>query len=78
MKRITVSFDDDAYRRLRIKADRLNTSVSAVVRGVLADVTADERDRQRLQQQEREMRALITNFRAGDRLTRDWIHDRRT
>jgi len=37
MKNITVSIDDDLYRRARVRAAVEGTSVSAVVKGVLRD-----------------------------------------
>ena len=37
MKNITVSVDDETYRRARIKAAERDTSVSALVRGFLIE-----------------------------------------
>ena len=77
MKNITVSLDDETYRRARMKAAALDTSVSALVRRFLADLAAGESEIERLKRQERELRARVTKFRATDRLTREQIHDRR-
>ena len=76
MKNITVSLDDDTYRRARMKAAELDTSVSALVRRFLADLATSESETERLKRQERELRAQITAFRAGDRLAREQAHDR--
>lgn len=77
MKNITVSLDDETYRRARMKAAELDTSVSALVRRFLADLATGESQTERLKRQERELRARITKFSAGSRLSRDRVHDRR-
>ena len=76
MKNITVSLDDETYRRARIKAAEANTSVSALVKRVLTEFTAEESRPERLKRVEDETRARIKNFRARDRLTRDEVHER--
>jgi plasmid stability protein len=77
MKNITVSLDDETYRRARIKAAEANTSVSALVKQYLTQLAAGESRFERLMRLEEETRAQISNFRAGDRLTRDEVHARR-
>ncbi len=77
MKNITVSLDDETYRRARMKAAELDTSVSALVRRFLADLATGESETERLKRRERELRAQITKFSAGNRLSRDQVHDRR-
>jgi plasmid stability protein len=77
VKNLTVSVPDHVYRQARIKAAERDTSVSALVREFLTslgeeDESAFER-RKRLQD---EVLASIGSFRAGDRLTRDRVHDR--
>ena len=76
MKNITVSLDDETYRRARIKAAEANTSVSALVKQYLTQLAAGESRFERLMRSEEETRAQIRNFRAGDRLTRDEVHER--
>jgi post-segregation antitoxin (ccd killing protein) len=76
MKNITVSVDDETYRRARIKAAEQGTSVSALVKGFLAELAQDESDTDRLRREERELRARIKTFRAADRLPRDDVHER--
>jgi hypothetical protein len=78
MKNITVSVDDDTYRRARAKAAEQDTSVSALVKGFLVALAQDESDIERLRREERVLRAQIKTFRAGDRLRRDEIHERGT
>jgi len=41
MKKITVSVDDETYRRVRMKAAEQDTSVSELVRRVLSELTAN-------------------------------------
>lgn len=76
MKNVTVSLDDETYRRARMKAAELDTSVSALVRRFLADLAAGESETERLKRQERALRERITTFRGGDRLSRERVHDR--
>ena len=77
MKSITVTMDDDTYRRVHVKATENNMSVSAVVKRLLADyAAAEESEFDRLARQEREARAEIRDFRASDRLPRDKLYER--
>ncbi|MDR7116728.1 hypothetical protein [Caulobacter sp. BE254] len=76
MKNITVTVDDETYRRARIKAAERDTSVSALVRQFLTEVAADEGRAERLRRLEAETRAQITDFVVGDRLSRDELHER--
>jgi plasmid stability protein len=76
MKNITVSVDDETYRRARIKAAEQDTSVSALVRRFLAELAGGESDNERLKREERAIREQIDAFRASDRLPRDKIHER--
>lgn len=76
MKNITVTVDDETYRRARIKAAEKDTSVSALVRQFLTEVAADESRAERLRRLEAETRAQITDFVAGDMLSRDELHER--
>jgi plasmid stability protein len=76
MRNITVSVDDDVYRRARVRAAQLDTSVSAVVRRFLSDFAAGETDFERRKRLQDETLAAIRAFRAGDRLSRDRAHER--
>jgi plasmid stability protein len=46
VKNITVAVDDEVYRQARIKAATWDTSVSALVRDFLIQLSADDRDRE--------------------------------
>ncbi|MBO9559334.1 MAG: hypothetical protein J7515_12255 [Caulobacter sp.] len=76
MKNITVSIDDETYRRARVKAAEKDTSVSALVRQFLVEVAQGESEFERLSRLEEELRAGIKNFRASDSLPRDEIYKR--
>jgi hypothetical protein len=76
MKNITVSIDDETYRRVRIRAAEQSTSVSALIKRFLAELASGESDRERLKCEERELRSSIAGFSAGDQLPRDDVHGR--
>ncbi|NJN84627.1 MAG: hypothetical protein HC802_21630 [Caldilineaceae bacterium] len=76
MKNITVSVDEELYRRARIRAAEENTSVSALVRAFLVNLTGEETDFERRQRLERETIEAIRTFSASDRLNRDEVHGR--
>jgi hypothetical protein len=76
VKNITVSVDDDTYRLARVKAAERDTSVSALVKGFLAGLATDDGTFERLARDEEALRQRIRRFRAGDRLSRDELHDR--
>lgn len=76
MKRITVSVGDQIYQRARLKAAALDTSVSALVKEFLVQLTAEETDSERGKGLQREVIATITAFSAGDRLNREQAHER--
>jgi hypothetical protein len=76
VKNITVTVDDETYRRARMKAAEQDTSVSALVKRFLGDLASDESDAERLRCQERALRARIISFSAADRTPRDDAHAR--
>ena len=76
MKNITVSLDDETYRRARIKAAENDTSVSAMVKEFLIGTAAEETEFERLKREEGIIRAGIVEFQASDRLSRDDVHSR--
>ncbi len=76
MKNITVSLDDETYRRARVVAAQRDTSVSALVKRFLQDLGSGESEAERLKQQEKALRERIGVFRASDRLSREDVHDR--
>jgi predicted transcriptional regulator len=77
MKNLTVSLDDETYRRARMIAAQRDTSVSALVKRFLVDLTSGETEFERLKRQEKEIRERITDFRASENLPRDELYDRR-
>lgn len=77
VKNITVSLDDEVYRRARVAAAERDTSVSALVRDFLQGLGSGESEAERLRKAERSLRAQIEGFRASDRLSRDAVHERR-
>ena len=76
MKNITVSVEDELYRRARIKAAEQETSISALVKQFLRSLVEGEANFDQLAREERELRQRIKNFSAADRLPRDRLHDR--
>ena len=79
VKNITVSLDDDTYRRARMAAAERGTSVSALVKAFLTDLGSGESREDRLKRQERELREQVPrSFSGSDRLPRDEVYDRRT
>jgi uncharacterized protein YdaU (DUF1376 family) len=78
VKNITVSLDDEIYRRARMAAAERATSVSALVKRFLTELGSGESETERLKREERALRERITRFRASDRISRDELHDRRT
>lgn len=77
MKNITVSLDDETYRRARMIAAQRDTSVSALVKRFLTELASGETEFERLKRQERELRDRITNFSASENISRNELHDRR-
>ncbi len=92
MRNITVSIDDQTYRRSRIRAAELDTSVSALVRHYLhrlaqgenldcstEKATAEtERERREhvLHEVFEDIRATRPGFRASENLPREALYDR--
>ena len=76
MKNITVSVSDEIYRRARIRAAELGTSVSALVAEFLGSISERDTEFARLEAQQRRVQNEIRRFRARDRLSRDELHDR--
>ena len=84
MKSITVSVDDETYRRSRIRAAEAGTSVTALVRSYLVSITrsdSEQIDIERLKRLQDEtlasIRARGARLSSAGNLTRDALHDRR-
>lgn len=76
VKNLTVSVPDDVYRNARVAAAQRDTSVSALVVAYLERLSGRMQEFARLEAQQHEVQAEIGQFRAGDRLGRDEVHDR--
>jgi len=77
MKNLTVSLDDETYRRARMIAAERDTSVSALVKRFLVELASGESEFERLKRQEQEIRERITDFRASENVPRDELYNRR-
>lgn len=77
MKNITVTLDDETYRKARMRAAELDTSVSAIVRKYLTEFAESESRFERLKKQEEALLAKIEKFTAEDLLPREALHDRK-
>ena len=94
MRNITVSVDDDTYRRSRIRAAELDTSVSALVRTYLRSLSGDSgresaatarETESSVELRRRELDEVLADFdargvglRSRDNLTRDELYDEAT
>ena len=76
MRNITVSVDDDTYKRARVAAAERDTSVSALVKAYLEQLASHETESERLKRQEREVRSRVVAFTASDKLSREDLHSR--
>jgi uncharacterized protein YdaU (DUF1376 family) len=76
VRNVTVSLDDETYRRARVIAAERDTSVSALVKQFLIELASEESENQRLKREERALRERITAFRASDQLPREDVHRR--
>jgi hypothetical protein len=76
MRDITVSVDDDTYKRACVAAGERNTSVSALVRAYVEQLASRETEVERLKRQEREIRSRIEAFSASDKLSREKLRSR--
>lgn len=73
---ITVSVPDEVYRAARVKAAERGDSVSALVAEYLRSLSNREIEFARLEAQQRSVQQTIDRFSAGERLTRDELHER--
>ena len=76
MPNITISLPPDVHRRVRIRAAEQNTSVSGLVRRILLEVGSEETDFERRKRLQDQVLLSIGRFSAGERLTRDEVHER--
>jgi hypothetical protein len=76
MKNITVSVPDDVYRTARIRAAERGTSVSSLVGHYLRSLADRDAELATARAKWNVVAAEITNFRGGDRLGREELHER--
>ncbi|PXA03566.1 hypothetical protein DDZ13_11335 [Coraliomargarita sinensis] len=78
MKNITVSVDEEVYHRARIRAAEQKTSVSAIVRKLLEEVSQEKTEFERLMElEEKTLQGMKgAKFSASNRLDRESLHDR--
>jgi hypothetical protein len=76
MRKITISLDNNAYRRVHIVAAQCGIFVSALVKTYLIALGSGKTDCERSKREEHALRDRITEFRAADRVSRDASHDR--
>ena len=77
VKNITVAVDEATYLSARVIAAKRNTSVSALVREFLLNLDSGVTDFERLRREEELVRQQVSDFSAGDRLSRENIHARK-
>jgi hypothetical protein len=77
VKNITVSVDEETYRRARSKAAQQDTSLSALVRRFLVELVSEDSAERSLEREELALREQIRDFSAGDRFSREDAHGRR-
>ena len=70
MRNITVSMDDETYKRARVAAAERDTSLSALVKSYLEQLAA-ETDNERRKRLEVEIRGKIVGFDGSVRLRED-------
>jgi hypothetical protein len=76
VKNITVTVEDEVYRRARIRAAQADTSISALVRGYLMQLAGQEDANAQLKELQDKTLRKIKKFRAADRLDRAAAHER--
>lgn len=76
MKRITVTVPDEVCRAAELRAAHLGRSVEGLVLEFLEGFTREDGEFARLEALQRRMHAEVTGFHAGDRLSREQLHER--
>ena len=67
---------EEICRRAQIKAAERDTSISALVKAFLVGLASEEPGARGLEREERELRARVRSFTAGNRLSRDDAYGR--
>jgi len=74
MKNITISLDDDLYRRARILAAEEDTTVTAMLRAYLEEKTRRKEEFERLLKLQQELLATEEGLDPAENLSRDAIY----
>jgi len=74
MPNITIAIDEETYRAARMIAAAQGSSVSALVKEFLVELTTRDARFEALVQEEERIRARIKEFDATDRLARDELY----
>lgn len=75
VKNVTITLDEETYRQARLAAAERGTSMSGLVRTLLATVRPQETRSEAVQRAFAAMDA-VRKFTAGDRLNREELHER--
>jgi len=76
VKNVTMTVPDDVYRRARIRAAATGVSLSALVTDYLRSLASGPAEFARLEALQRDITDSIVGFSAGDRISRDEVHER--
>ncbi|MBY0447530.1 MAG: hypothetical protein K2P95_02475 [Hyphomonadaceae bacterium] len=74
MPNITIAIDEETYRAARMKAAAQGSSISALVKEFLVELTTRDARFEALARDEDAIRARIDSFDASDRLTREELY----
>ena len=74
MRNVTISLPDEIYRRARITAAELDSSLSAMVAELLAEKMGTKAEFARRKALQDQVIESIRSFDGGNRLSRDEIH----
>jgi len=78
MRNVTVSLDDETYRRAKRYAVEHDKSLSAMVREYLNAIGTEETEFEHLKRQEMELRRQVVGVgTASNRLSREELYDRK-
>jgi plasmid stability protein len=81
MKNVTVSLDDDTYRRARVRAAEQGRSLSAIVRDFLKSLGETETEFERLERLQEDLFARVDaggmGLNSSENLPREELYDER-
>jgi hypothetical protein len=74
MKTISIAIKDQVYRKAKVKAAAMDTSLKAAMRKFIEEFSGEPSDFEKRKRLQDETIASIQRFRAADRLPREEIH----